>query len=319
MLNLYPTPTGSPPGTPVSVHRPLWIDLDRPSAEEQDWVAAEHGIRIPSHAQLQEIESSSRLRAQPRMLMLSVPFGIQDGPSTTPLPLGFVLTPELLVTIRYCDIHAFPDLRSRPREDQPGDSTGVFAALVEALVDAAADRLEQIAARLGGVSQNVFGPSAVKRRRRGLNRALQPMLLEVGQTGEQLSHIRETLVGLTRIATFAPESAREWLPEPVKLRLATVGHDLASLNDFESHLSGKVQFLLDAVLGFINTQQNDIFKVLTIVSVVGVPPTLIASIYGMNFHNMPEYNWPWGYQYGLAMILTSTLLPILWFKWRRWW
>ena len=319
MLNLYPPPPQAPPGTPAVLQRPLWIDLDRPSPEEQEWVAAEHGIRIPSHAQLQEIESSSRLRAQGRMLLLSMPLGIQDGPSTTPLPLGFVLTPELLVTIRYCDIHAFPDLRSQPQRERPQDSCGVFAALIEALVDSAADRLEQIAARLGGVSQNVFNPRAGKQRGHGLNRALQPLLLEVGQTGEQLSHIRETLLGLSRIAAFTAENAREWLPAPVKLRLTTVAHDLASLSDFESHLSGKVQFLLDAVLGFINTQQNDIFKVLTIVSVVGVPPTLIASIYGMNFHNMPEYSWPWGYQYGLGVIFISTLLPVLWFKWRRWW
>ena len=92
-----------------------------------------------------------------------------------------------------------------------------------------------------------------------------------------------------------------------------------SLVDFEAHLSGKTQFLQDAVLGFINTQQNDIFKVLTIVSVVGVPPTLIASIYGMNFHNIPEYQWKYGYQWGLGLIAVSIVVPILWFKWRKWW
>ena len=82
---------------------------------------------------------------------------------------------------------------------------------------------------------------------------------------------------------------------------------------------GKTEFLLDAILGLINIEQNDIFKVLTIASVVGIPPTLIASMYGMNFHNMPELSWPWGYQYGLGLILISTLIPILWFKWRSWW
>ena len=95
--------------------------------------------------------------------------------------------------------------------------------------------------------------------------------------------------------------------------------DLQSLSDFELHLSNKIQFLLDAVLGFINTEQNDIFKVLTIVSVVGIPPTLIASMYGMNFHNMPELSWPWGYEWGLFLIFLSTLLPVAWFKWRGWW
>jgi len=80
-----------------------------------------------------------------------------------------------------------------------------------------------------------------------------------------------------------------------------------------------VQFLLDAILGFINTEQNEIFKVLTIASVVGIPPTFIASMYGMNFRNMPELSWTWGYEYGLALIAISTILPIIWFKLRGWW
>ena len=91
-----------------------------------------------------------------------------------------------------------------------------------------------------------------------------------------------------------------------------------SLTAYETHLSNKVQFLLDAVLGLINTKQNDIFTVLTVVSVVGIPPTLVASIYGMNFKNMPELTWAWGYQWGLFLIVLSTIIPILWFKWRGW-
>jgi magnesium transporter len=114
------------------------------------------------------------------------------------------------------------------------------------------------------------------------------------------------------------DSARTWFPEEAHARLQTVGRDVRSLTDFETHLSDKVQFLLDAVLGFINTEQNEIFKVLTIASVVGIPPTLIASMYGMNFKNMPELGWAWGYPYGLTVIALSAILPLLWFKWRGW-
>jgi magnesium transporter len=123
---------------------------------------------------------------------------------------------------------------------------------------------------------------------------------------------------LQRIIGYVLKMAADWLSQE-KTRLSTAQQDVVSLVDFEAHLSGKTQFLLDAILGFINTEQSDIFKVLTIVSVVGVPPTLIASMYGMNFHNMPELTWRWGYPYGLLLIGLSILVPILWFKRRGWW
>ena len=318
MLHIYPPVPTDATATP---HRPIWIDLLRPTADEEALVESEHGLRIPTHAQLEEIETSSRLRVEGNTLLMSMPLGLQDNRfANGPLPLGFVLTPDILVTVRYCDIHAFPDVQAALLTNQAQCTSGsVFASLLEAMVDFAADRLEQISADLGGVSQRIFGSPAQPLAPRGrFNSAMQENLIGVGQTGELLSRIRESLLGLGRIAGFTTETAT-WLAPDVRARLKTVKHDLASLSDYEIHLSGKTQFLQDAVLGFINTQQNDIFKVLTIVSVVGVPPTLIASIYGMNFHSIPEYEWKYGYQYGLALIALSIIVPILWFKWRKWW
>jgi magnesium transporter len=317
MLSLYPPV----PNEPEAPHRPIWIDLQSPSPDEEALVESEHGLRIPTHAQLQEIETSSRLRVEGQALMMSMPLGLQDNRfANRPLPLGFVLTPDILVTVRYCDIHAFPDVQATLRREHADcTSAAVFARLLEGMVDFAADRLELISADLAAVSQRIFGsPEHPLPRRQRFNDAMHRNLIGVGQTGELLSRIRESLLGLMRIASFSAQTAA-WLPADVQARLKTVRHDLESLTDFESHLSGKTQFLQDAVLGFINTQQNDIFKVLTIVSVVGVPPTLIASIYGMNFHNIPEYGWKYGYEWGLGVIALSIILPILWFKWRRWW
>src|SRR5205823_1309505 len=111
---------------------------------------------------------------------------------------------------------------------------------------------------------------------------------------------------------------KDWIPAELGARFTTLQQDIASLTDYDAQLANKVQFLLDAVLGFINIAQNNIIKVLTVVSVVGVPPTLVASIYGMNFKSIPELDWAWGYEYGLAMIGLSAVLPLLWFKWRGW-
>jgi magnesium transporter len=178
-----------------------------------------------------------------------------------------------------------------------------------------------MAAKLNGLSQRVFqrGVQTGRRNVARSNRALKEALLEIGETGARLSYIRDSILGLQRIARFAPESGKDWLGEAARARLRVVCQDLASLADFEVHLTDKVQFLLDAVLGFINTEQNDIFKVLTIVSVVGIPPTLIASMYGMNFDTIHEYHWHYGYAWGLSLIVLSALLPTAWFKWRGWW
>jgi len=124
---------------------------------------------------------------------------------------------------------------------------------------------------------------------------------------------------LQRIIWFVCDITADWLAPDVRIRLKPQHQDLNSSVDFEAHLSGKTQFSLDAIFGFRNTEQNDIFKVLTIVSVVGIPPTLITSMYGMNFRNMPEMGWRWGYPYELALITLSIGLPIVWFKRRGWW
>ena len=147
---------------------------------------------------------------------------------------------------------------------------------------------------------------------------MRVILRRVGAGGDLASKIRDSLLGLARLVPYVEGLGAAWLPEAVKPRLETMRHDIASLSDYDAHLVNKVQLLLDATLGLINVEQNDIIKVLTIVSVVGVPPTLVASMYGMNFKYMPELAWDWGYPYGLALIAISAVAPLLWFKWRGW-
>ena len=302
------------------IAKAFWVDLLNPTSDEIARVSAEAGIRVPSRESLQEIETSSRLRAEEQVLYLSMPLARQDeAAGFAAIPLGFILSPELLVTIRYSVLQAFTQVEADVGRGLCADGLTVFAALIEGIVDINADRLEKLSSDMAVISAQVFGPQAVSAKaKKRSSRALRANLSAVGAAGDQLSRIRESLLGLQRIIGYVLKMAADWLSQ-VKTRLDTAQQDLASLVDFEAHLSGKTQFLLDAILGFINTEQNDIFKVLTIVSVVGIPPTLIASMYGMNFHNMPELSWRWGYPYGLMLIALSILVPILWFKRRGWW
>jgi magnesium transporter len=299
----------------------FWIDLLNPTAEEISQVAADFGIAVPSRESLQEIETSSRLRILGQVLYVSMPLAIQDeSAGFAPVPLGFVLSPERLVTVRYSEVPAFDGVAARVQQKQDVGSARVFCALIEGMVDYRADQLEKLSGDLSKVSARAFGPPTSSRQHdKRVSQGLHECLKAIGIAGDQISHSRESTLGLQRIIGFVLKMATDWLSPEEKTRLSTAQQDLVSLVEFEAHLSGKTQFLLDAILGFINTEQNEIFKVLTIVSVVGIPPTLIASMYGMNFHDMPELSWRYGYPYGLTLIALSILLPILWFKRRGWW
>ena len=320
MLKNLPVSPGQPDDAPT--RKSFWVDLLEPTEAEIAQVNLTWDLKVPSRAQLEEIETSSRLRTEGAALYLSMPFSIwptADG--TAPGPVGFVFSSRVLVTVRFVELRSFARVAARMESDTGiSSSKAVFAALIEEMADAAADTLEKLATDLVTVSRDTFrrrGPQ--QRHAKRLTRLLRETLVTLGSTGETLSQIRESLLGLERIIDFTSEAGRDWLDKDIQMRLKTVRQDLSSLTDFEEHLFTKMHFLLDAVLGFVNTEQNDIFKVLTIASVVGIPPTLIASMYGMNFHNMPELTWQWGYGYGLTLIALSTIIPIVWFKRRGWW
>jgi magnesium transporter len=297
----------------------IWIDLMRATPAEKTFVERTTGLQLPSFEDLSEIEASSRLRSKNDVLYMSTPLvsGIDSGePAAT--PLGLVLSAERLITIRFEPLRTFTALHGVEETTAPG----AFAALVEAVVDRIADVLERIAADLDALSHRLFrsGPinDQISRRPARENADLRAILRRVGHGGDLASKIRDSLLGLARIVPYVASAGDAWVPAETKLRLDTVRHDLASLSDYDGHLANKVQLLLDATLGLINIEQNNIIKVLTIVSVVGVPPTLVASMYGMNFKHMPELDWAWGYPYALALIAITAIAPLLWFKWRGW-
>ncbi len=297
-----------------------WIDLRNPTADEALRASLATGFVTPTQASVSEIESSSRLATRDGAVYLTMPMinRTEEGPRG--VAAGFVLSPDRLLTVRFAPSTIFDTFIAHVTTEDTSSSTSshILVGLLEAIVDRQADALEQVGHELDTISHRIFA-MGVKQAggRKREDATLRITLGQIGRLGDLISHIRDTLVGAGRIGPYL-ESAATWLPADMRPRLRTLQSDIASLSDFDTHLNDKLQFLLDATLGFISIAQNNVMKVMTIASVVGIPPVLVVGIYGMNFKNMPEYNWAFGYQYGLGMILLTALIPLLVFRWRKW-
>lgn len=297
----------------------LWLDLCDPTDEERAEVQRITGRRVPNQGAVSEIESSSRVFVADGAMYLSSPLPA-SGDAHEPLSaVGFVLTKQRLVTVRFFQNPVFDAVWTSCAKAGPRSACDAFLRIIEALVDRSADTLEHTNTELDSLSHRAFHAEQKRGRTlRAASEALRVTLRKLGQMADWISQIRDTLLGLGRIAAFVNETGEDLLDSADVPRLKAIRADVTSLNDYQAHLSSKVQFLLDATLGFINIEQNDIVKILTIASVVGVPPVLVAGIYGMNFKVMPELSWPYGYPFALVAMVLTGLLPLAWFKWRGW-
>jgi magnesium transporter len=300
----------------------VWVDLFNATEAELAVVADHTGLALPTIAELSRIDRSSQLAIGGQVLRVAAPV-VANADSDHPKLsyVGLILTPKILVTLRFTELKMIETTVARACSGpkQVG-SVEVFVELLEALIDRESDLLETAREYLDEVSHRVFrtAPDGVKAAVHS-SATLRATMQKLGRIGDRISMIRESLMSVGRVAPFAAEMAKEWIAPEYQSRLKAIDQDVESLNLFVEHLFNKVQFLLDAVVGLIGIEQNDIFKVLTIWSVVGIAPTLVAGIYGMNFKNMPEYDWKYGYQYGLGLILVTTIAPLIWFKWKKWW
>ena len=293
-----------------------WIDLVDPDDAEQAVVQAATHLRVPTRADIAEVETSSRLATEHGTLYLSTPMAFLGTDHVSHAgPLGIVLSETTLLTLRFDDMPALETFATHLATVPAATAPEAFTILLEDIVDRLADVLEHVGTTLDTISQRVFRPETGATPARA-NTQLRATLREIGRAGSRLSNIRASLLGVQRIAAYARDTAPFLAPHAPRLQILKA--DAASLAEYDTQLSSKVQFLLDATLGFISIEQNNGIKVLTVVSVVGVPPTLIASIYGMNFKAMPELQWDYGYAYALTLIVASALLPLVWFKKRGW-
>ena len=247
-----------------------------------------------------------------------------EGGTPHATPLGFVLAKDALLTVRFKRLKGFDQIENDAfaQHQLAADGPGAFVGLLMLVIDHVADELERVSAELDDLSDEVFGMNRtgeqpLKPREDGLR--LRAVLRKLGRIGNLTGKINDVLLGMARIVPYALTNGSDFFSAEARVIFKSLHRDINSLNDYETRLTDKVQFILDATVGLTNVEQNNIFRVLTVVSVIGIPPTLIASMYGMNFKNMPELEWTYGYLYGLVLIGLSALVPIVWFKWRGWW
>jgi len=307
---------------PDSLRGAVWIDLLNPSPEEEAAVQTALRLEIPTREEMQEIESSSRLYREGEALFLTANFlyGV-DGGEYGSTAITFVLTPEHLITVRYATPKAFVVFNARAQR-VPGtllaSADAVMLHLFEQVVDRLADILERVGTDMDRASQSAFRSARGKVKANRRDADLRETLLTLGQVGEVTTRASETLLGLSRILTFVGAEKSVAVRKENQVLIKTLVRDVRSLVEHANFLNNKAQFLLDAVLGIINVEQNSIIKTFTVASVALMPPTLIASIYGMNFKEMPELSWEWGYPMAIGLMLAAAILPVLYFRRKGW-
>jgi magnesium transporter len=306
-------------GPPKITEQAVWIDLLNPTQEEEDSVERLLKLDVPTREEQQEIEASSRLYQEngAYYMTATVVYHVdQTQPAMT--PITFILAGPKLITLRYAEPRAFTIFAARCNRSEPDLTNGaaVLIGLLETIIDRLADFIERIQAEVDQLSHSIFeikGGVATRQRR------FDVLLRSIGREGEIASMARESAHSLGRMLTFLAHAANERKEgKPLQSRIRTAARDVHSLTDHATFLAGKIIFLLDATLGMINIQQNDIIKIFSIAAVVFLPPTLVASIYGMNFEFMPELKWLIGYPFALVLMVASAVLPYIYFKHRGW-
>lgn len=306
-------------GLPRVAEEAVWIDLLNPTHVEEEIVENALKIDVPTQEEQQEIEVSSRLYQEGgAYFMTATLLYLGSEPDAKTTPVTFILAGTRLVTVRYAEPRAFTIFAERCNRQESDLSRGtmVLIGLLDVIVDRLADFIEHIQGEVETLSHSVFkkeGGVAARQRR------FDVLLQSIGREGEVASKARESCHSLGRLLTFLAFSVNERKEgKPVYARVRAAARDVNSLTDHATFLSGKIIFLLDAILGMIQIQQNDIIKIFSVAAVVFLPPTLIASIYGMNFHIMPELNWVFGYPLALVLMILFALLPYMYFKHRGW-
>lgn len=308
-----------------------WFDLCSPTLEEERFLENLMGADMPSLEEVKEIEPSSRLHDENGVVFMTIT-ALAGAVSASPVqsPVTFILKGNTLVTLRYADIESFAVFSNNlPRTWNAARATAEFLmlGLIDAVVARLADLLESAGREIDTISQEIFRSNQGHSKSDSKTRNLQSLIERIGVCGDMMSLVRESIVSITRLLTHhqtrkAGDGGRQLINRSgladVNQKAQALRRDVLSLGDHCAFLSNKVSFLLNATLGLINLEQNQIIKIFSVAAVVFLPPTLVASIYGMNFHNMPELNWDFGYLWAIFLMIIAVFLPYFYFRRRGW-
>jgi magnesium transporter len=297
----------------------VWIDLLNPTPEEDVAIEQALGISVPTRAEMREIEASNRLYVENGAFYMTA-FIIHAIEQAVPVSstVTFIIAGNRLVTVRYAEPKAFPMFLARAAKGDAPCASGadIMIGLIESLIHRQADLIERIQDDVDRLAPSVF---EIKGGQQTRGRRLDVILRTIGKEGDITARVQESAFSMDRVLTFFVGAMRERGGDSrITKRIKSAQRDIASLLDNMRFLSTRLEFLLEATLGMINIEQNQIIKLFSVAAVVFLPPTLIASIYGMNFKNMPELDWTWGYPMALVVMVLAAILPYVYFRRKGW-
>lgn len=290
--------------------RTLWVDLQNPTPDEIKSVEDKFDVSFQSQQEQAEIESSSRYIEEEDLLVANSNFLIPTrNHEYKTVPVNFLLKDDVLFTYRFADLKSFADMVKKIKSKRAvfSDGAQIMIAIFESRIDYDADLVESLSSRVKEINKQLDLDSKLDRE----------MLLLINDYQELTMSIRENVVDKQRVISAMIRS-NGWFTSEEQARLRTVIKDINSLIDHTNFIFERLEFLQNTFLGLVNLEQNNIIKIFTVLSLVLLPPTLIASIYGMNFANMPEVGWKYGYAFALGLMAISSGLTYYFFKKKNW-
>ncbi|AOY92740.1 magnesium and cobalt transport protein CorA [Cupriavidus sp. USMAA2-4] len=293
-------------------HKPIWIDVVNPDDEELAWIKEAYGVALPELEDLGDLEASARyFEGEDGHLHIRTDFLLDEEDASHNVRVAFVLTRDVLFSIHDEDLPVFRlvRLRARMRPGSVRNAKDVLMDLYATDAEYSADSIEEVYERLEEASRRVLAENVT-------DAAAADVLETIAREEDLNGRIRRNVMDTRRAVSFLMRS--QLLSAEQQDEARQILRDIDSIENHTAFLFDKINFLLDATVGFININQNKIIKLFSVVSVALMPPTLIASIYGMNFKIMPEIDWSLGYPWAIALMAVSAAVPLVYFRRKGW-